>query len=84
MNKTEIHSKVREFIKNNFLEDMDPSEFTDDTSFEQIVDSAQAMDIILFVEETFDITVENEDVLPENFDTVNCVVDFVAEKLKED
>ena len=61
MTETEIKDKVREFILNEFMADLDPGELTDDMSFEgaHLVDSVGMMDLILFVEETFEFEVEN-------------------------
>jgi acyl carrier protein len=54
----------------------------DDASLDRsrIVDSVRALELLLFVEEQFGITVENEDAVPENLDTVNNIVAFVERK----
>jgi acyl carrier protein len=44
------------------------------------VDSVRALDLIMFIEETFGITVENEEAVPENFDTVSNIVAYVTKK----
>ena len=80
--ETEIREKTREFILNEFMQDMDASELADDTSFESahLVDSVGMMDLILFVEESFEIEVENEEALPENFDSINNLVAYISRK----
>ncbi|MDX2055553.1 MAG: acyl carrier protein [Polyangiaceae bacterium] len=82
MNESEVRRRVRQFIESTFLGEMDPSELQDDSSLEQLhlVDSMRSMDLILFVEETFGVTVENDEALPENFDSVSNVVGFVTRK----
>ena len=54
----------------------------DDDSLDRsrIVDSIRAHELLLFVEEQFGITVENEEAVPQNFDTVNNIVAFIARK----
>lgn len=82
MTETEIKDKVRAFILNEFMADMDPSELTDDMSFESahLVDSVGMMDLILFVEETFEFEVENEEALPENFDSIVNLIGYITKK----
>jgi acyl carrier protein len=82
MNEPEIRKQVRDFIVNNCLDDLDPSELNDDSSFESlhIIDSVRALDVILFVEEAFGFTVENDEALPENFDSIDNIVDYVQSK----
>jgi acyl carrier protein len=82
MTETVIRDRVREFILNEFMADIDPTELTDDMSFESahIIDSVGMMDLILFVEEAFEFEVENEEALPENFDSVANLVVYVTRK----
>ena len=72
---------VRAFIKENFLFGNDDA-FKDDTSFlnEGIVDSTGILELVSFLEEEFSITVEDEDLLPENLDSINNVVAYVNRK----
>ena len=46
-----------------------------------VLDSLAVMQIILFIEERFSIKVADDEVLPENFRTVNRIDEFVAHKL---
>lgn len=48
-----------------------------------VIDSTGAMEMILFLEETFDIVIGDEEILPDNFDTVDLAAAFVENKLKE-
>jgi acyl carrier protein len=54
----------------------------DNTSFleEGIIDSTGVLELILFLEETFDIRVADEEVLPENLDSLDQVEAYVARK----
>ncbi len=45
------------------------------------VDSLFAMELVLFVESEFQITVEKEDLDYENFKTINAVTSFVERKM---
>ncbi len=82
MTQDEIRQHVRAMILERFLEGQEPSVLKDDASLERahIVDSVRALDLIVFIEETFGFTVDNEDAVPENFDTVNNIVGYVERK----
>ncbi len=44
------------------------------------VNSLFAMQLVMFVEKEFELKVENEDLDPQNFNTINAIVDFVTRK----
>src|SRR6266446_8267166 len=46
-----------------------------------IIDSLGSFRMIAFLEETFPLTIEDTDMVPENFQTLNDVESFVAGKL---
>lgn len=80
--KAEIREKIRAFILESYMAGLDPSGLKDDVSLERshIVDSARVLELILFLEETFGMEVTNDDATPDNFDTVNAIVGYVAGK----
>ncbi|MGH8093060.1 MAG: acyl carrier protein [Chthoniobacterales bacterium] len=47
----------------------------------QLIDSLGSFRMIAFLEETFPLTIEDTDMVPENFETLNAVEIFVAGKL---
>lgn len=42
-----------------------------------VIDSLAILRLITFVEETFGVTVEDDEVVPENFETVHIIKEFV-------
>ena len=56
--------------------------FGDDDSFLEgaMIDSTGVLELVLFVEETFGVRVEDEELIPENFDSINRIVSFVRSK----
>jgi len=74
--------EVREFVVSNFLFG-DPGTLQDDTSFLDagIVDSTGILELIMFLEASFEIKIQPEEMLPENFDSVNRVTQFLGRKL---
>lgn len=79
----EIKLQIREYIINNFLDGEDTGALKDDVSLERthIVDSARALELILFLEETWGFEVETDDATPENFDTIDAMVAYTSRKL---
>ena len=73
--------KVRQFIKENFYA-ASASDLTDDASLLDlgIVDSTGILEVVAFLEEAFDITVDDAEMLPENLDSIDNIVAFVARK----
>ncbi|MBW2109626.1 MAG: acyl carrier protein [Deltaproteobacteria bacterium] len=73
---------IRGFIIENFLFGKDDG-LKDDTSFleEGIIDSTGVLELVNFLEETFSITVEDEELIPENLDSINNVVAYVERKI---
>jgi len=75
-------NKVRNFILENYLFTDDQSELNSDDSFldKGIIDSTGIMEVIFFLEDEFDVHVEDEEMIPENLDSVNNITRFIATK----
>lgn len=73
--------KIKTFIIENFLFGSDDG-LHDDTSFleEGIMDSTGVLELITFLEEEFDIKIEDEELIPENLDSLNNIVGFMIQK----
>ena len=76
-----ISQQVREFIISNFLYGQDRI-LRDTDSFlgEGIVDSTGVLQLVAFLEETYGITVPDEDLTPENLDSVSSVSAYLSRK----
>jgi len=77
----EYKQAIREFIVENFLFG-NANGLADDTSFldEGIMDSTGALELVNFLEEEFAITVEDEELIPENLDSINNVESYLLRK----
>lgn len=77
-----MRDKVRKFITENFLFGQNEGGLSDDDSFLEkgIIDSTGVLELVAFVEETFGIKVQDEELIPENLDSVNHLVDFISAK----
>jgi len=77
-----VHHKIRKYIVDNILFG-DATRLDEDTSFQEggILDSMGFLELITFVEEEFDICIADHELIPDNFDTLQKVSGFVAQKL---
>ncbi|MCK9265238.1 MAG: acyl carrier protein [Desulfobulbaceae bacterium] len=73
---------IRAFIFENFLFDADESALQNDDSFLEkgIIDSTGVLELVEWLEETFGIKIEDEELIPENLDSVNLLAAFIDRK----
>lgn len=45
-----------------------------------IIDSLGVLDLVGFLEEAFDVKIDDDDLIPENFGNIECIVAFVQKK----
>jgi acyl carrier protein len=76
-----VRDRVRAFITTNFYLAA-KSELHDQTSLleQGIVDSTGMLEVIAFLEKTFEIAVDDSEVTPENLDSLGRITAFVARK----
>ena len=76
---TSVEAKVRGYILENLLFSSNDAELPNDASLLErgIIDSTGVLEIILFLEEAFGVSIKAEQMLPENFDSVDNIVRFV-------
>lgn len=77
-----VEQKVRSYILENFLFTDDESALNSADSFLEkgVLDSTGILEVIYFLEEEFNIQVEDEEMIPENLDSVNNIIKFVETK----
>lgn len=73
---------LRSYILNNFLFTDDESALNNEDSFLEkgIIDSTGILEVIEFISEEFGITVEDDELLPENLDSVSNLAAFIQRK----
>jgi acyl carrier protein len=78
-----LKDKLRLFVLDNFLFTEDQDELKNDDSFmdKNIVDSTGILEIIEFLEEECSIKIEDEELIPDNLDSIQKIVSFVERKL---
>ena len=78
---TDIKQEVRNFLVENFLFGRNAQLGDDDPLMDTVIDSHGVVELVVFLQEQFAITVQDEDVNTENLDSVNKVVAYVTQKL---
>ena len=76
-----LQEDIRVFIVDNFLFGEDGG-LEDDSSFleEGIVDSTGIMQLVSFIQEQYRIAIEDEELIPENLDSISRVKTFIEAK----
>lgn len=74
--------KVRSFIIDNFLFDAEEGDLKNDDSFleQGIIDSTGVLELVEWLEETFKMTIEDDELVPENLDSVSLIAAFINRK----
>lgn len=77
-----VRGAVRRFIGDTFFVDG----FTDDASFlrEAIIDSTGMLELVMFIETTYGLKVADDELIPDNLDSLNKVAAFVASRTREE
>ncbi|MEM9144472.1 MAG: phosphopantetheine-binding protein [Bacteroidota bacterium] len=83
MTQEERYQKLRDIVKIYLPEDVSVEDITKESHFteELNINSAHLVDVILDVEDAFDIQLENEDM--EQMQTVADALDIIEVKLKQ-
>lgn len=84
--KTEqqLRTEIRQFVLRELLMDDVRAMPSDDDSFLETgtMDSTGVLEVVLFLEQSFEITVNDRELIPENLDSVDRLVQFVLRKSK--
>jgi acyl carrier protein len=74
--------QVRLFITDNYLYGQEKN-FDDGDSFLEhgIIDSTAVLELVAFLEESYGITVEDDELTPDNLDSVSSVSAYLRRKL---
>jgi len=79
----DMKQKLIDFLYDESLkEEFEHLDYDDSLLELGIVDSVKMLDLIAFIEDTFQIKVDEEDLYPENFDSINAIVEYIESKKK--
>lgn len=78
-----LRAQIRDYIEQNFLFGDDGSSLDDAAPLIErgILDATGVVELVLFLEETYGITIAESELEPEHFETVDAIVAYVAGKL---
>lgn len=76
-----LRDQIRNFILENFMLE-NPEDLVDDESMLEkgIIDSTGVLELVAFIESTFEMKVEDEELIPENLDSIKNIVNFLEKK----
>lgn len=77
-----IRDEIKTFILNNYLFTSDPAALADGDSLmgKGVVDSTGILELIMHLEENYGLTVADQEMIPENLDSVSAIAAFVERK----
>jgi len=80
-----IERDIREFVITNFLFGVDDGSVSADLSFLEhgIIDSTGVLELVGFLEQTYAIKVLDDELVPENLDSLEKVSAFVGRKMAQ-
>lgn len=78
----DIKDSVRQFIVDQLL--FGQGTVSDDVSFLEtgIIDSTGVLELVAHLEQTYSIKIANEELTPENLDSLNAIADFITRKFE--
>ncbi len=79
-----VERRLRQFVIENFYVS-DPAELHDDTLLVSggYVDSTGMLEVIGFLEQEFDVRIADQEMTPENLDSISRMAAFLARKRRE-
>jgi len=77
-----IEQEIKTYILENYLFTDDESQLSNADSFLEkgILDSTGILEVIYFIEDEYSLKVEDEEMIPDNLDSVEYLVAFVKRK----
>ena len=77
-----IEKQIRDFIVDNFLFGAPDNGLEDKDSLldKGIIDSTGVLELVSHLEETYSIQVEDEELIPENLDSIEAVTAYIQRK----
>jgi acyl carrier protein len=80
---SDISSRIREFISGELMFEDKTAALTEDTPLlGGVIDSLGLMQLISFIEEEFDVAIDDAEVTTDNFRTVADIEQLVAQKVE--
>ena len=77
-----LAQEIRKFIIDNFLFGENDGKLSDDGSFldQGVIDSTGVLELVAFLEGHYGIKIKDDELDPENLDSINKLVSFINRK----
>ena len=77
-----MKERLRQFVVTRFMLGRSPEDLSDNTSFLEtgIIDSMGVVDLLTFLEEEFGVKVNDDEIIPENLDSLDSLCAFLDKK----
>ena len=78
----DLKTEIRNFILESFMMGMYANDLKDSDSLldKGIIDSTGILELVGFLEEHYEITIEDEELVPEYLDSVDNLIKFIEKK----
>jgi acyl carrier protein len=77
----DVKNEIRNYLYNERLKNEFDALEDDDSLLERgIIDSVRMLDLMGFLEENFRVKVNDEDLYPENFDSLNAIAAYIQRR----
>ena len=82
MQTTDVQSEIYQFIVNNFMFGQADGLRNDESLLQRgVIDSTGVLELVSYLQDNFNITVEDNEIVPANLETVQGIVAYVGKKL---
>ncbi len=78
----DLYKSINDFVNSNFLMGSGAIKFSNDDSLIEkgIIDSTGILEMVNFIQKNFGIKINDEDLIPENLDSINSIASFITRK----
>ena len=82
MQTTALELEIHKFIVDNFMfGQADGLRYDESLLQKGVIDSTGVLELVSFLQDNFNITVEDDEIVPTNLETINGIVTYVSKKL---
>jgi len=82
MEQSEIIKQVTEFIEQNFVYDQEMNLNKDESLLDSgLVDSTGILEVVSFLEQNYNVSVEDDEMVPDNLDSITKISNFINRKI---
>jgi acyl carrier protein len=77
-----VQEVIINFIKENFIIGRSEINLTPEQSLldSGVIDSTGVLELVMFIEEKYSVKIEDEELIPENLDSINNIIKFLKTK----